>query len=421
MATTGTEAGSRANVGKLDAFEGIRGIASLAVFIGHLVIAFWPVLYNPGHPYMILYPNWVVSLAEGPTRVLIDGQFAVVLFFLLSGFVLSLGYFRHPTGDAIASGAARRYLRLMLPASVSIILAYYVMKRGWMYNQWASVHMTQLLSMPHVWLSYFYNFNPNSLSAIREAVWDTFFTGGCNYNKNLWTMSVELAGSFLVYAFVSMFGSLRYRIVYYLAVGAVLALTVRYHMLQFLLGVAVADLYAGWERGNRRFRIPAPIGIALAALAIYLVSCKPMDHYTILGTQVAKSTCYESACALLLITTTAFCPALQWAFSCRPFVFLGKISFTLYLLHLIAICSLACYVYLKLQGKFGISHNVAGLWASAACMTATVIAAWVMYLAVDRPSIRLTSALYKRIFKVARPQPPVIRIDESRPAIRRAA
>jgi len=389
-----------ASEGKLDAFEGIRGLASLTVFLGHLVIAFWPVLYNPGHPLLVNYPRWAVWLAEGPTRVLIDGQYAVVLFFLLSGFVLSLGFFRNPAGDSLISGAARRYLRLMIPAATSILLACFVMKQGWMFNQWAAAHMTVTLQMPHVWLTYFFNFEPTLLSAGREAVYDQFFLGKCRYNSNLWTMSVELAGSFLVYAFVALFGRLRGRGVFYLCVGAVLILTGRYFMVQFLLGVAIADVFAIWERANRPIRIPALVGFGTAYLAFYVVGNKPIQgNYTVLGAEFPKSLCCETASGLLLVFATAFCPALQWAFSRRPFVFLGRISFTLYLVHLIAICSLACYVYLKLQVKAGMTHHQSAIVASFACIATSTSAAWILYRLVDRPSIILAGGLYKRWFK----------------------
>ncbi len=400
--------------GKMDAF----GVASVSVFLGHLIIAFWPVLYCPGHPLLANYPKWAAAIADGPGRVLYDGQYAVTLFFLLSGFVLSLAHFRNPTGDALASAAARRYLRLMLPAAASILLACFVMKRGWMFNQWAAAHMTQLLAMPHQWLTYFYDFDPSFRRAAREGVWDVFVTGGCGYNKNLWTMSIELSGSFLVYAFLALFGNLRGRWVFYLAVGGLLAATGRYHMCQFLLGVAVADLYVRWEAAGGRFALPGVVGVPLALAAAYAAGTKTTTgSYTVFGAEVGKAFVQETASGLLLVATTAFCPALQRVFGCRPLVFLGKVSFTLYLLHLIAICSLACYLYLQFQGRWGLGHNAAALAASAACLGATFAAAWVMYLAVDRPSIRLAAALYKTWFRVpAPPGPGAAAVVRPRPA-----
>ena len=386
--------------GKLDAFEGLRGLASLAVLLSHLIIAFWPVLYNPGHPLMANYPGWAQALTEGPTRVMIDGQHAVVGFFLLSGFVLSLGYFRRPTTEVLSSAAARRYLRLMLPASVSVILGYYAMKWGWMHNQRAAAHMTQLLGMPHTWLRIFYNFDPDMLSPACEAGWYTFFVGRCYYNANLWTMSVELTGSFLVYAFLALFGNLRWRVIFYIAVAVVMTFSARFFMLHFLIGVAVADVYVARERGGWRFRIPALVGLALAGLAIYIVSQKAiLENYTILETKVAKSLVAESISGVILLVTTAFCPALQWVFSRRPFVLLGKLSFMLYITHLIVICSLGCYLYLKLQGEQGMSHHTAALWSSGATIAVSFGISCLMYLAVDRPSVTLGSLLYKKWFR----------------------
>lgn len=408
--------------GKLDAFEGVRGLASVAVLFGHLVIAFWPVLYSPGHPLMAIYPKAVRWLAEGPTRVAFDSQYAVALFFILSGFVLSVSTFRNPNPLTLPSAAARRYARLVVPAAVSVAVAYYLLKRGFMSNQRAAVEMEVATGLQHQWLTYFYNFKASSAGAVKDAFWDAFFVGQSRYNPNLWTMAVELAGSFLVYAFVALFGGLRNRWLFYLAVGAVFVLTVRVYMLDFLIGVLLADLYARNERLARPFRLPGVVGLAVVAAAAYAISVKPAgeykSEYPIVAKPVLKREVYETAAGLALIGATAFCPLLRRLFGCRPLVFLGKLSFGLYLVHLVLICSLGCTVYLKLRAGPGLSHHGAAGWAVTATLAASGVAAWLMYKLVDQPTVSLGGAVFRRWFKPVEPAAPPV--AESLPISRAA-
>jgi peptidoglycan/LPS O-acetylase OafA/YrhL len=394
-----SDANSTAANGKMECFEGLRGLASVAVLVGHLVIAFWPVLYSVNHPYHANYPKLAGWIASTPARVLIDGQFAVAIFFLLSGFVLSLSFFKTGSFDALSSAAIRRYFRLMIPASVSILFAYAVMKAGWMYNKEATQYMTRTVGFEHQWLGYFYNFTPHLKNALRECYWDTFFGPTALYNQNLWTMSVELAGSFVVYCFLAMFGNLRRRAICYAVVGACLILNNRQYIFDFLVGMAICDLYVSNLKANRKIWIPLPIALALVYASCYLNVIKISGPYKFWWVNLEKRVIYDTVAATILVTTVAFSGTLQKAFQRRIFMFLGKISFALYLVHLVLICSLASGCYLLLRQQASLSHNKAAAIASAACLAASFGLSWLMYLYVDRPAIAIGKYVYVYIFK----------------------
>jgi|GEM_PF-299115 len=387
---------------KLDAFEGVRGLASVGVFISHLIIGFWPVLYSKGNPYLATFPKPVRWLSESPLRVIYDGQFAVMLFFVLSGFVLSIAFFRRQSGEGIPAAAARRYTRLMIPAAISVLLGYLVLAAGGMHNLAAGKMMNETVGYPHQWIALFYHQDPVARVALRHALWDTFFRGGSVYNQNLWTMSVELPGSFAVYAFALLFGGLRWRIVFYLAAGFVL-LCNNFFIFNFLVGVAIADLYAINERSRRPLRLPLVAALALMAAAFYVVFKKPeLNNYDLWGiAALRKSYCFESAGSALLIMTVAFSTSLQKLLERRWIAFLGSISFALYLVHLILICSVASYAYLKLRG-FGASHDWAGILACVACFATAIPAAAALHWCVDKPAIRLGKWLYECWFQPQR-------------------
>lgn len=386
--------------GKMDCFEGLRGVASLAVLLSHLVGAFWPRVWEWRQPMDA--PAAVRWAVPALARLLIDGQFAVAIFFLLSGFVLSLSFFRTGSHEALSSAAVRRYFRLMVPAAFSILLAYAVLKAGLMYNQRAAQYMAESLGAPHPWLTFFYAFTPRLKDALRECFWDALFGNTALYNQNLWTLSVEFAGSFLVYGFLALAGNLRRRGLCYLVVGVLLVLNNRVLLLDFLAGMALCDLYTA-NQARRRLTLPWPAAALLAAAGLgvnYIKLCGPL-HLGLVD--VERRPCYEAAAGALLLAAVAFSPALQRPLRSRPLLFLGKISFALYLVHLVVICSLASGLYLLLRQGYGLRHSPAAAIASLACVGVSMAAAWFMALYVDRPAVAVGRYVYEHIFKKSPP------------------
>src|SRR5690606_12773670 len=71
------------NVNKLGELEALRGIASVIVLVHHALLGFAPGLHG------LLQPDSPHALFGTPAFSLINGGAAVVLFFVLSGFVLT--------------------------------------------------------------------------------------------------------------------------------------------------------------------------------------------------------------------------------------------------------------------------------------------------------------------------------------------
>jgi peptidoglycan/LPS O-acetylase OafA/YrhL len=387
---------------KMECFEAIRGVASLGVLLGHLIIAFWPHLYIGAREIPPTFPRFVRWFALSPFKILYDSQFAVTIFFLLSGFVLSLSFFKSRSTEALTSAAVRRYFRLMLPAAASILLAYLLLKLGWMFNRRACEYMTQSLGVPHTWLGLFYNFRPHFTSALKECVWDTFFAGS-TYNANLWTMSIELAGSFVVYHFLALFGTARNRYLLYAVLAGVFIYSNRLFLLDFLLGMVLCDAYVATQ--SWRFRLPVLLAVPVALAGLYVVTLKPFGQFDWGWLKLEKNVCYETFGGVLLLGAVAFSPRFQRLFDNRVLTFLGKISFGLYLIHLCLICSLASGLYVLLCRKLGFAHHPAALVAAGSCIVASLTGAWLMYLTVDRPAIALGKLIYRGLFqKKARPE-----------------
>src|ERR1700752_3428309 len=104
----------RSDARRLECLDGVRGVAALVVVVFHYLSAFVPALTPDQTPD----PYW---LADTPLAILFNGPFAVVVFFVLSGFVISKSaHKRFPLLPAVAL----RYLRLTVPMLASVLAAW---------------------------------------------------------------------------------------------------------------------------------------------------------------------------------------------------------------------------------------------------------------------------------------------------------
>ncbi len=365
----------------MDCLDAIRGLASLAVVVGHFILGFWPAIYYRAGDGWDQLPAGVQAFAHFPGKFFWEGERAVAIFFVLSGFVLSLAFFQKGAAAALGSAAARRYPRLMLPAAASVLLAYVLLKLGAIYCQEAVTFLNDTSGFKHSWLQFYYNFSPDFLAAFREGIWGTFTTGS-KYNLVLWTMSIELTGSFLVYAFLALFGSLRNRWILYGVCGTVLVAYEQTYFLEFFMGMALCDL---WVHNQRTWQLFLPTGAACAliALALFVVRWKCLT-------------------AFLIIAAAAASPGIQAALRARWLAALGRISFALYLVHMPIFCSLGCGLQLLMCRDLGWRHSTGADLAAMAALFGSLVTAWVFYRCVDLPTISLTRKLDGWLFRPKR-------------------
>jgi peptidoglycan/LPS O-acetylase OafA/YrhL len=375
---------------KMDCFEAIRGLAALAVVMLHMTIAFWPGLVYREGPQWQAAPIWLRTLIRFPGKFLINGSMAVTIFFILSGFVLSLSFFKKGSASVLGPAALRRYPRLMFPIAGSVLLTVVLMKAGVVCSGTLAEFRSQCdgttlnpaakfsATNPWYWLNYWYNFTPDFRTAFHQATWDAF-SGLATYNLVLWTMPIELKGSFLVYGFLALFGGLRLRWLLYVVFGAITValdpaplVAGEYYMLDFILGMALCDVWVHNQRTWRKTIGLAPalvlVAVGLFALPLHL---KPLS-------------------ALLVVGAAAVSPRLQQVLSTRWLALLGRLSFGIYLIHMVILCSVGCGTYLLLCRDLGWSPVAASLCGAAATLAVTALAGWAFYHVFDRPTIAFT-------------------------------
>lgn len=373
---------------RLEALESIRGLAALTVVFWHLLLAFFPYVFEGRNDTPLLN-----ALLQSPLSVVFDGAFAVRIFFVLSGVVLSLAFFQRPSYEALSSAAIRRYFRLAPPIVFSVLVAYALLMLGWYFNRPAA----SAFGPRGEWLRTWYDFAPELADALKEgfSCLATFnFRARHTYNAVLWTMPFEMYGSLLVFAVLALVGRLRRRAWIYLALGVAMFTSGSY-FLNFIVGIALCDAFVADRRRVRPLELGAIAGTVLILLGLGIATLRAGSFHGAFASFVkANQHDFKTAGAAIVIGVVLFCPFWRRALERPSLTALGRYSFSLYLLHLPITCSLGCYSFI-LAHALGCSVVGAGLMAAGLVVATTLVAARFCYTWIDRPSIALAKWIEK--------------------------
>lgn len=310
----GTDARGTGREMRAPEIDAIRGWAALSVVCFHV---FW-------ETFGVVVP-W---LRNPYTAALLAGRFDVVLFFILSGDALSFPFFHGGGTPYLQRAALKRYPRLTLPIVVVTAATALAMASG----ATATVAAGEIVGRSD-WLGSFARFNASGASAVRFA-FCFVYRGGyrTDYLPFLWTMPIELLGSYMLLLVLFVFR--RVRGAPWLVAGlAVVVLEAGNDVGCFLVGLLLGRARAEGVYGRLPAwfgRILAPSGIVLAlVLAGRQQAAGDQDLPGLAGIGTALLFCLY-ACA----------PAVRWLSRDRFSQFLGRISYLLYLWHFVVLVTL---------------------------------------------------------------------------------
>lgn len=331
-------------------FEALRGIAAIVVLIHHFMLGFAPRLHG------LLYPEQPFSLMGTPAFAAINGSAAVVLFFVLSGFVLTVGLFRDPQPRTALVSALKRWPRLAGTVVLANLLAGVMMAASLMDNQAVAPEV------PSIWLAYFYNWPSAGLHEVPRALWEgatTFLTGFASYNSNLWTMYYEFWGSLIAIgcAITCVATSARGRHSLLVVLWLVCFVTSPF-LSCFVVGVGMAHAYVhrpritwtGWRAG-------AAVTMLVLLLGYHenLASGRAEGIYAFLGPLLALGALEVRVAIHTLAAALALLVFLRVPFIRRTMAgevgrWLGYYSFPIYLTQILVICSASSMTFAALSG-----------------------------------------------------------------------
>jgi len=375
---------------RLSYLEGIRGLAAFIVLIAHFknIIAIDLETRTGEYFAGLVHSTFLGDCLNAFLVTLLDGKLAVYVFWFMSGYVISIRLFGVNGIQYLKLAAIKRYFRLAIPVLASVLLAYLLMKSGAMYNQQVADRSgPEFHSMRGV-----FNFDPDLLAAVKNALFDSFFNFQYkgSYNPILWTMSPELFGSFCCFFLFLVFRTWqgRYFVFPLLAIAALCFH--QFWLATFITGYVLCDLshnansFSGFV--TRAFERIFSNGWRMGFIMLILV--------LINGIFIKYYSGYAKVLVSAgLVILVMFSPGLRSFFSSRLLTWLGRLSFSLYLVHLPLIYSLSCFLLISLPFGFAVNAVLSGI--------VTIIVALLLSLAftkwIDRPAIVLADALARNL------------------------
>jgi peptidoglycan/LPS O-acetylase OafA/YrhL len=375
---------------RLLALEGLRGIAAIVVVIYHAILIFYMTSQygTSTNGSYVQHLGFEDNLYGNPLQVFLSGGFAVSIFFVLSGFVLTVGYLKTKDVSIIHKLATKRYIRLMLPALASILLTYIVLALNLNTNQQAGEAINSY------WLQNKFAFDISLVEAFKQGVWGIFVGKDAYYNPVLWTMFYEMLGSFLVFAVAVVFSGLRKRWVVY----AILALcTFQTWFFGFIIGLVLADLYVQNSKLLQPKKWWAGLTILIGGLLLGGIPVKGIEGTLYDGLKYIGGnfdwyfSFYTALGAGLVIIAILSWRPLERLFAAPQISNLGKYTFALYLTHYIVLFSFSTGLFTSLFVDGGLAYNHAFVITVLVSAPLLALAAYIFERYVDAPSIKLSS------------------------------
>ncbi|MBF0134686.1 MAG: acyltransferase [Magnetococcus sp. DMHC-1] len=372
----------------LDSMNGVRGWAALVVFFYHSIPLFYPVIATQKQD---LARGFVDALiAKSPLYALLNGAFAVFIFFVLSGFVLSVQFFKNKARINIISAMLRRYFRLAIPIfSANLFILFCIYFNLFHENEMVKIGMlTDGLQK--------YNFTFNSYNIFQESFVKVFTERSTVMNLVLWTMQYELIGSYIVFLTIILFGTSKLRIAFYLFFMIFLGKLVGYYVIYykcFMFGVILADIYVNFPKAKTPpkpflfeiFYISIAIfGLFLGSMPIEIVD--PSQYQSIMQ-KITRGVGFDGVYALggcLVVSGVLFSNNLEKIFKSKISLFLGKISFCLYLIHIPVVFTFGYYIFSFLHHN-NFRHNTAFFIYITLTMVAILIISYYFEKLIDKP------------------------------------
>ena len=371
------------------ALDGLRGLASLAVVMAHFGGIFYPAaVFGGSFPSHSFLESWYW---RSPLNLISHGEFAVCIFFVLSGYVLT---FRDV---AETRNARMRALLNLLKRPLRLggmVLCMMVLSYGLKLLDCYRIEEAASLAGSEQYVHGSLGFGTWLRGFLHELVLSPFSTS-YKYDPPLWTIRDELWGSWVVFGILLCAPRPSWRMWLCLAL---LPVCYDSHIQGMLLGMMLARASQQPWFGRIFGRPWLSLALLTAALPLcsypyYVRKLSPEDFagsfYASLPVLQGVAGSWCMAGAFIVVTVLV-----QWGgklpLAAKGFLtLLGRLSFSLYAVHFIVLGGLTSRVYLAMRMR-GFEHHSAAGGALGVTLPVLATVSWLLWRYIDVPSISIS-------------------------------
>lgn len=357
----------------------------MAVVLSHLTLIFYPQLHD-FYKSSLPKNNILYIIHNSPFAFFYSGTGAVFVFFCLSGYVLSSSILTaKDKTKKIINSTLKRYPRLSLPAVCSCILF-------WIVTNLFNVNLVNVSS----WFSDIIYKDYNLLDGIFYGGVQSFIYGTAKYNPVLWTMQIELIGSFLLFAFCyfNIFNGI-IRVISSILLLNLFEMNVYLFLglVSFIMGAVIYkyDMY-----------IPKIYNYFILMVGLYCVGVHEGSYSyrwifciaNYINSNYAQYVYpFVNFCGgIIIVISIVKNDVFKTFFSLSFFLVLGELSFSIYLIHL-------CMIYVFIIPFFNLLVSLTfGFWLASflsILMTFIILlpASFLFFKCIDKTSIKISNKI----------------------------
>ncbi|PGV53358.1 acyltransferase [Bacillus sp. AFS037270] len=365
---------------RYDELDSLRGLAALSVVIYHalnLTITNWSEINN------IIWRLCMYS----PLRLLWSGHQSVILFFVLSGFVLSLPFYRTKVDSTFYfQYLIKRICRIYIPFAISIGAA--ILTR---------IYLTGTVNLEGLWIGQI------SWKPILQHLFLIDMFNQNYFNPVVWSLVHEMRISIIFPIIIAVILKYNWKNVLTCSwILSVLAIVMHYlfqdkvdittnyfdtfhYILMFVVGSLMAKHKENLIRLYNSVKLNLKYGVLLLGYCLYAYSIG--IHIPFFGRYIGDW--FTTLGSMLIITTVISGSLLSKPLLLKPIVFIGKISYSVYLSHLI--------IFLALTNNFLGKWTNSEIWIVGLLLT--FIISTISYYSIEINSMKLGKNLANRVTK----------------------
>ncbi len=320
---------------EINYINGFKGFCAIGVTILHYFIAYGDFGYF----------GWQSGVEESqkvahyweyfPFSLITNGNFILYAFFTLIAFIPALRFFSDQDQIWLKKQIYIRYFRFLPYAVLLTFLSYFL----YINNAYFNNDLGDLLNIP--WNKAMFAGEISLWTALSSAFVKMFVVGDGAFVSPFWCMNIIFLGSYLTYALLLFFGNLPYRLHFY-ALSLALSFFAPFYS-AFVFGVIAADICTR-TMGKEFPRL---------SLCIFALGLIAANFGELLVHNVNLKLFVQNFGVFLLILAMHFSKSIQRIFEHPIFLWCGRRSFELILVHCPIMFSISTWMFLELHTHIG--------------------------------------------------------------------